>query len=88
VIRPGLAEYRVESAQIGTFPIPAQAIPKLLDHLSKNARPAGVSPNGVAFRVPSYIADARVDRGRITLYKTTAPTRAEAEPEATPPARQ
>jgi hypothetical protein len=71
VIRPGLAEYRVVSAQIGTFPIPTQAIPKVLDHLSRNARPPGVSPNGVAFRVPSYIGDARVARGRITLYKTT-----------------
>ena len=71
VVRPGLAEYRVESAQIGKFPIPTQAIPKLLSHLSRNARPEGVSSNGVAFKVPSYVGDARVADGRVTLYKTT-----------------
>ncbi|MEP7348270.1 MAG: hypothetical protein ABI877_23590, partial [Gemmatimonadaceae bacterium] len=72
IVSPGLAQFRVESAQIGQLPIPKPAIPKLLAQLARNARPAGVAPNGIAFRVPPYIGDARVAKGRITLYKNVS----------------
>ena len=62
----------IESAQIGEFPIPTPAIPKLLARFGRDARPAGVAPNGVGFEVPSYIGDVRVAKGRITLYKAVS----------------
>jgi hypothetical protein len=72
VVSLGLAQLRVESAQIGELPIPKPAIPKLLARLARDVRPAGVAPNGVAFRIPSYIGDVRVSKGRITLYKNVS----------------
>jgi hypothetical protein len=72
IVRPGLAEYRIESAQIGDFPIPTPAIPKLLARFGREARPAGVAANGVGFEVPPYIGDVRVAKGRITLYKAVS----------------
>jgi hypothetical protein len=64
-----LAEYRVETARIGDLPIPQAMIPKLLARVSRAEREAGVAPNGVPFDVPAYVADVRVARGRVTLYK-------------------
>ena len=69
IVRPGLAEYRVETAKIGDLPIPRAMIPKLLARASKPERYQGVAPNGVPFEVPGYVADVRVGRGRVTLYK-------------------
>jgi len=70
IVSPGLAELRVESAQIGELPIPKAAIPKLLDRLARGGREAGVAPNGIAFKVPTYIGDVRVKSGKITVYKS------------------
>jgi len=33
--------------------------------------PPGVAENGLPFVVPTYVADARVADGKVTLYKTT-----------------
>jgi hypothetical protein len=69
IVHSGLAEYRVETARIGDLPIPQAMIPKLLARVSRAEREAGVAPNGVPFDVPAYVADVRVARGRVTLYK-------------------
>jgi hypothetical protein len=45
-------------------------IPKLVESMGRGPRPAGVSPNALAFAVPPYLADVRVHDGKITLYKT------------------
>jgi hypothetical protein len=72
IMSPGVAQLRVESAQIGELPIPKAAIPKLLDRLGPAERPAGVAPNGVVFRVPSYIGDVRISKGKVTVYKNVS----------------
>lgn len=69
VVSPGLAEFQVASAQIGELPIPRAAIPKLLARLARDPRPDGVSPNGIPFKVPAYVGDVRVGKGKVTLYK-------------------
>ena len=72
IVRPGLAQFRVESAQIGELPIPRAAIPKLIARFARQARPPDVAPNGIAFRVPAYVGDVRVGKGKITLYKNVS----------------
>jgi hypothetical protein len=69
IVHPGLAEYRVETAKIGDLPLPRAMIPKLLARGSKAERYPGVASNGVPFEIPSYVADVRVARGRVTLFK-------------------
>jgi hypothetical protein len=70
IIRPGLAEFVVEDIKLGELPIPRGAIPKLLRQIRRGTRPQGVSENGLPFVVPTYLADARVAEGKVTLYKT------------------
>ena len=69
IIRPGLAEFRVQEIRFRDFPVPTGAIPRLLRRIEKGARPAGVSEDGLPLVVPSYIGDVRVTPGTITLYR-------------------
>ena len=71
IIRPGLAQFLVEDVRLGELPIPRGGIPKLLRQIRRGAVPPGVAENGLPFVVPTYLADARVADGKITLYKTT-----------------
>jgi hypothetical protein len=71
LVRPGLAQFLVEDVRLGELPIPRGAIPKLLRQIRRGSMPPGVAENGLPFVVPTYVADARVADGKITLYKTT-----------------
>ena len=70
ILRPGLAEFRVQEIRLHDFPIPPRAIPKLLQRIERGARPAGLSPDGLPLVVPNYIGDVRVEPGKITLFKS------------------
>jgi hypothetical protein len=72
VIRSGLAQFLVEDVRLGELPIPRPAIPKLLRQIRRGSMPPGVADNGLPFVVPTYLGDARVADGKVTLYKTTA----------------
>lgn len=72
ILRPGLAQFRVEDFKARNLAIPRAAIPRLISQLQRGSRPEGVAQNGVSFEVPSYIGDARIANGRVTLYKTVA----------------
>ena len=69
IIRPGLAEFRVQEIRFRDFPVPTGAIPRLLRRIEKGARPAGVSEDGLPLVVPSYIGDVRIAPGTVTLYR-------------------
>ena len=71
VIRPGLAQFLVEDVRLGQLPIPRGAIPKLLRQVRRGTIPPGVAENGLPFVVPTYLGDARVADGKVTLYKAT-----------------
>jgi hypothetical protein len=70
VVRPGLAEYRVESMRVAKLDLPRSVIPRLIKRIVRGDRPVEVAENGIPFEVPPYIGDVRVARGRVTLYKT------------------
>jgi hypothetical protein len=69
LVRPGLAEYRIESARVAEFDLPKAVIPRIVARISPTNRPVEVAENGIPFAVPDYIGDVRVARGRVTLYK-------------------
>jgi hypothetical protein len=71
VIRPGLAQFLVEEIKLGQLPIPRGGIPKLLRQIRRGSMPPGVADNGLPFVIPTYLGDARVADGKVTLYKTT-----------------
>jgi hypothetical protein len=72
VVRSGLAQFLVEDVRLGELPIPRPAIPKLLRQIRRGSMPPGVAENGLPFVIPTYLGDARVADGKVTLYKTTA----------------
>jgi hypothetical protein len=69
VVRPGLAQFRVDEVAIRELEIPRRAIPKLLELVTRGERPEGIAADALPITIPEYIGDARVGRGRITLYK-------------------
>jgi hypothetical protein len=71
IVRSGLAQFLVEDVRLGELPIPRGGIPKLLRQIRRGSMPPGVAENGLPFVVPTYVGDARVADGKITLYKTT-----------------
>ena len=70
VVRPGLAQFRVEEARLRDFGVPRAVLPRLIGRMRKNPVPEGVAADALPVRVPEYIADVRVSNGQIVLYKT------------------
>jgi len=69
VIRPGFSEYRVKTFKVHDIALPQSVLPALVRQLSGDARPAGLSDDGLPLATPEYIGDVRVSAGRITVYK-------------------
>ncbi|HUQ99410.1 MAG TPA: hypothetical protein VM166_08150 [Gemmatimonadaceae bacterium] len=69
VIRPGVGEFAVKSARIGSFPIPSALLPKLIQRMRKGTIPEGTSSDALPVKLPSYIGDIRIANGRIVVYK-------------------
>ncbi len=72
LLRPGLAEYHVKELTIRELSLPSAIIPKLLRKIERGARPNGLADDALPLKVPPYIGDVRIGRGKITLYKTTS----------------
>ncbi|MGV3708321.1 MAG: hypothetical protein ACO1Q7_05725 [Gemmatimonas sp.] len=73
MIRPGLAQMRVQEVIVRGIPLPPRVVPPLLNALRKST-PASdaISDNAIAFPLPKTVSDVRVSRGRVTLYKSTS----------------
>ena len=69
VLRPGLAEFHVQELKLRELSVPQRMIPRLVQRIGRGARPAGVAPDALPLLVPEQIADVRVGRGKVTLYK-------------------
>jgi len=72
VVRSGLGEFRVRSIRVRDLSLPSAMIPKLLRQAEHGARPAGVADDALPLVIPSYLADARISNGKITLYKAVS----------------
>jgi hypothetical protein len=69
VMKPGLGRYRVDRIRLKDIALPSAAIPPLLKRLAIPVRDTTVGPDAVPVRLPGEVADARVAKGRVTLYK-------------------
>lgn len=72
VVRSGLGEFRVRSIKVRDLTLPSPMIPKLLRQVQHGTRPVGVNEDALPLVIPSYLADARIDNGKITLYKAVS----------------
>lgn len=70
MLKPGLAEFRVQEVKLGRLDVPQNLIPRLITQMKRGKKVEGISPNGLPMVMPSYISDVRIGDGKITLYKS------------------
>ncbi|GAC1647089.1 MAG: hypothetical protein NVS4B3_00580 [Gemmatimonadaceae bacterium] len=69
ILRPGLAEFRVEEIKVHEFALPTPLIPRVLQRSERGSRPQGLDEDALPLLVPPFIGDVRVSGNRVTLYK-------------------
>jgi hypothetical protein len=70
MLKPGLAEFRVQEVKLGRLDVPQNLIPRLITQMKRGKKVQGISPNGLPMVMPLYISDVRIADGKITLYKS------------------
>ena len=70
VLKPGLGQFRVDEIEIGEVKRPGALIPQLIGRYDTSKRDALVASNAIAVPLPHDLADIRVGKGRVTLYKS------------------
>jgi hypothetical protein len=74
IVGPELAQFRVAEVRVRDFSLPPAVIPRLLRQLRRGgALPAGVAADALPIPVPPQVAEVRVARGRVTLYREARP---------------
>lgn len=69
VVRPGLAEFQIREIKVRDFSVPRALVPRLIRQMGRGSRPEGVSPDALPLEIPRYIADIRIAKGKVTVYK-------------------
>ncbi len=70
IVNPGLAVFRVTEMRVRDLSVPSPVISRLLRRVERGPRPPGLADDALPLLVPDYIADVRIENGKITLYKT------------------
>jgi hypothetical protein len=69
MLKSGRAQFRVDEIALGELKLPAAVIPRLASRIGVKDRDAAIAADGIPFHVPRTLADVRVGKGRVTLYK-------------------
>ncbi len=69
LLRPGVAQYRVEQLRLKGVDVPPRLIPTVLGALRRDSTTDGLAGDGLAIPLPRAVADLRLAKGRLTLYK-------------------
>lgn len=69
VTEPGRAQFIVQDVRVNELAVPSPAIASLVRQLDRGAVAPGDLSRAIAFRIPPYVGDLRVGKGRVTLYK-------------------
>ena len=70
IVRPGVAEFRVQQLSLHSVPVPEPLIPRVLRKIENGPHPTGVAANALLVNVPPYVADVRAAGGKILIYKS------------------
>lgn len=74
IVRPGLAQFRVKRINVRGVELPPRLVPPVMGALRrKSVFGDSIAANAVAVQLPPTVADVRVSRGRVTLYKAVLP---------------
>lgn len=69
VERPGLGEWRVKTVRVDAIEVPGPILARATRALARYMQRAGTRDDSFGFALPPQVADLRVDKGKITLYK-------------------
>jgi hypothetical protein len=69
VERPGFGELRVTTLRVDAIEVPGPMLARVTRTLARNMRRAGTRDDAFGFALPPQVADLRIDKGKITLYK-------------------
>jgi len=70
VLTPGRAQFVVDEIALGELKLPSAAIPKIVGRIAMRGRDSTISPSAIPVHVPKELADVRVAKGHVTLYKS------------------
>ncbi len=69
------AQFRIREVIMGQFSVPRPLVPKLVSLTRRGAiTDSLISPDGYPVTLPPSVADVRISRGRITVYRTETQT--------------
>jgi hypothetical protein len=71
VVRPGLSEFQLRDIKLRQFSIPPQAIPRIVQQITRGKHTDGVADDALPVPTPASLADVRIGNRRVTLYKAT-----------------
>lgn len=71
VLAPGKAQFRIEEISLGELKLPSVVIPRIVARIGVKDRTANTPGDAIPVNVPASLADVRVNKGHVTLYKTT-----------------
>jgi hypothetical protein len=69
VERPGRGEWRVKTIQVDAIEVPGPMLGRVTRTLAKQMERGGTRDDAFGFALPVQVADLRVDKDKITLYK-------------------
>ena len=67
--QPGLMAFHVTQLTVNELKLPAKVIEKIVQRISVKSRTDSVAPGAVSLPVLQSIADVRVTKGKVVLYK-------------------
>lgn len=70
VVGSGRAEFLVDEIAFKELQLPSALIDKIVSRLQVKGRTAGTPKNAIRFTIPRELADVRIARGHVVLYKS------------------
>jgi hypothetical protein len=69
VLSPGRAQFRIDQVAFKDLKLPSAIIAKLVARVASKDRDSTVADDAIPVRVARELADVRIGKGRVTLYK-------------------
>ncbi len=70
IVSPGHAQFRVDRIALKDLDLPGPLMENIISRVSTKERTASTPKDAIPFRVPMELADVRVAKGHVVLYKS------------------
>jgi hypothetical protein len=70
VVSPGHAQFRVDQIMLKELTLPQTLVEQIVSRIRSKERTATTPKDAIPLRVPLELADVRIAKGHVVLYKT------------------